>query len=325
MLSLIIAKATDPQFMTSVLVAIAAAATVLTIAMPLVDGDRLASRMKSVAVEREKIRSRERERLAKSQAKVTLRQAPKAYMKQIVDQFKLGDWLGTDTAKQKLTMAGYRGQNAEIAFLFFRLMAPIGFFLFAIFYLFVLKTVNQPFMVLAGLTIFATYIGVKAPEIFLSNAIKKRQISIRQTWPDALDLLLICVESGMSVEQAFRRVSVEVGTASVPLAEELALTTAELSYLSERRQAYENLGARTGLEPVRSITTALIQAERYGTPLGQALRVLAQESRDQRMNEAEKKAAALPPKLTVPMILFFLPVLFAVIITPALVQVFGWK
>src|SRR5207253_2733003 len=126
------------------------------------------------------------------------------------------------------------------------------------------------------------------------NTIKKRQLKVRRSWPDALDLLLICVESGMSIEQAFRRVSTEVGTQCVALAEELALTTAELSYLSERRMAYENLGNRTGLEAVKSVTTALIQAERYGTPLGQALRVLAQESRVIRMNEAEKKAAALP-------------------------------
>ena len=129
----------------------------------------------------------------------------------------------------------------------------------------------------------------------------------------------------MSIEAAFRRVAQEIGTQSIALAEELALTTAELSYLPERRLAYENLGSRTGLEPVKSVMTALIQAERYGTPLGQALRVLAQESRDHRMNEAEKKAAALPPKLTVPMILFFLPVLFVVIMTPAMIQVFGWR
>ena len=177
---------------------------------------------------------------------------------------------------------------------------------------------------MGGVVLF-TYLGLKAPEIFLSNSIKKRQFSIRLAWPDALDLLLICVESGMSIEAAFKRVSSEIGVQSIPLAEELTLTTAELSYLPERRLAYENLGNRTGLEPVKSVVTALIQAERYGTPLGQALRVLSQESRDQRINDAEKKAAALPPKLTVPMILFFLPVLFVVILTPALIQVFGWR
>jgi tight adherence protein C len=133
--------------------------------------------------------------------------------------------------------------------------------------------------------------------------------------------MLICVESGMSVDAAFKKVSEEVGTQSIPLAEELALTTAELSYLQDRRQAYENLATRTNIDGVKAVCTALIQAERYGTPLGQALRVLAQENRDMRMAEAEKKAAGLPPKLTVPMILFFLPVLFVVILGPAAIRV----
>jgi tight adherence protein C len=126
----------------------------------------------------------------------------------------------------------------------------------------------------------------------------------------------------MSMEHACRKVAGEISTQSIPLAEEFALCTAELAYLAERRQAYENLAQRTGLESVKSVSTALIQAERYGTPLGTALRTLAQESRDQRMMAAEKKAASLPPKLTVPMILFFLPVLFIVIMTPAMIQVF---
>jgi tight adherence protein C len=155
----------------------------------------------------------------------------------------------------------------------------------------------------------------------LKNLTKRRQQSIRRAFPDALDLLLICVESGMSIEVAFRRVSQEIGTQSIPLAEEFTLTTAELSYLQDRRSAYDNLAARTNLDGVKAVCTALVQAERYGTPLGTALRVLAQENRDMRMAEAEKKAAALPPKLTVPMILFFLPVLFVVILGPAFIRV----
>jgi tight adherence protein C len=321
---LLYANLTDAQFMARILAAVAAAATVITLAMPLLERGDLNRRMKAVALERERIRARERERLGKESA-VSLRRQPKAYMKQVVEQFQLGKWLGTDDAKQRLTMAGYRGPQAEVAFLFFRLVMPVGCLLFAIFYLFVLKAIDQPTMILIGGVTFTTYMGFKAPEIFLTNATNKRQAAIRLAWPDALDLLLICVESGMSIEAAFRRVAQEIGTQSIALAEELTLTTAELSYLPERRLAFENLGARTGLEPVKSVVTALVQAERYGTPLGQALRVLAQESRDQRMNEAEKKAAALPPKLTVPMILFFLPVLFVVIMTPALIQVFGWR
>ena len=169
--------------------------------------------------------------------------------------------------------------------------------------------------------IAAAYAGIKVPEIFLQNTIQKRQVSMRRAFPDALDLLLICVESGMSIEHAFRKVSNEIGSSSIPLAEELTLTTAELSFLPDRRLAYENFGLRTGLDSIKQIVTVLIQAERYGTPLGQALRVVSQESRDNRMMEAEKKAAALPPKLTVPMIIFFLPVLFAVIMTPAVIQI----
>ncbi len=198
---------------------------------------------------------------------------------------------------------------------------PLASVIAALFYLFVLEVLDSSYLVRFGLVVGAAYAGIKAPELFLVNAAKKRQTEIRKAWPDALDLTLICVESGMAIENAFRKVSTEIATSSVVLAEELALMTAEMSFLPDRRQAYENLVLRTGLEPVKSVATALIQAERYGTPVGQALRVLSQESRDLRMNEAEKKAAALPPKLTVPMILFFLPVLFVVIITPAVIQV----
>ncbi len=324
MIDVISAQLGNPQVLAMVFAGVAATATVITLAMPLVEGDGLNRRMKAVVQERERIRARERERLGKN-ARVSLRREPKAYMKQVVERFKLTRWLGTDSAKQQLMMAGYRGTHAEIAFLFFRLVVPAAALLLSVFYVFVLKAVDLPAIIRLGAVVFATYVGLKAPEIFLSNSIKKRQMSIRIAWPDALDLMLICVESGMSIELAFKRVSGEIGVHSIALAEELTLTTAELAYLSERRLAYENLGARTGLEPVKSTVTALIQAERYGTPLGQALRVLSQESRDQRMNEAEKKAAGLPPKLTVPMILFFLPVLFVVIMTPALIQVFGWK
>ncbi|TDR94686.1 type II secretion system F family protein [Enterovirga rhinocerotis] len=319
-MSQLLLKLSDPQVLAAIFAAVAAAATVITLAMPLLEGDNLGRRMKAVAQERERLRIRDRERLG-SAGRVVLRQEPKAYMKRVVDQFKLGDWLGTETAKSQLVMAGFRGSGAEVTFLFFRLVAPIAFALFAAFYLFVLNDFGQPAILRIAGVILALYLGIKAPELFLKNVIEKRQQSIRKAWPDSLDLLLICVEAGMSIEQAFRRVSEEVGSQSVALAEELTLTTAELSYLQERRAAYENLAKRTGLDAVKSITTALVQAEKYGTPLGQALRVLAQESRDMRMMEAEKKAAGLPPKLTVPMILFFLPVLFVVIMTPAVIQV----
>ena len=295
-------------------------ATVLTLAMPLLERGSLDRRMKQVALEREKLRARERERMARNQ-RINLRQEPKAFMKNVVEQFDLSKYLGVEGAKQKLVMAGYRGPNPQVAFLFFRFVTPIVFFLLALIYLFVIGNFSQPVALRIAAAVFAAYVGIKIPEIYLKNQIAKRQLSIRRAFPDALDLLLICVESGMSIEAAFRRVSEEIGEQSVALAEELVLTGAEMSYLQDRRLAYENLGLRTGLEGVKAVSGALIQAERYGTPVAQALRVLAQENRDMRMNEAEKKANALPPKLTVPMIVFFLPVLFVVILGPAIMQV----
>ncbi len=320
MLSLLFEKLLEMRFLLGLVGGLAVAVTIMTVAAPLLEGDVLNKRMKTVATERDRIRARERDRLVRQKERASLRQEPKAFMRNVVEQFKLGDWLGTENAKKQLATAGFRGQQAEVGFLFFRLVTPIGLFLFALLYLGLINDFGQPFVMQIGFALGAAYLGIKAPEIYLSNATSKRQLSMRRAFPDALDLMLICVESGMSIELAFRKVSTEIGSQSVELAEEFALCTAELSYLSERRQAYENLAARTGLESVKSVCTALIQAERYGTPLGTALRTLAQESRDQRMNEAEKKAAALPPKLTVPMIMFFLPVLFVVILTPAILK-----
>jgi tight adherence protein C len=325
MMDLILHKLVDPQFLFTLMVAVATAATIITLGMTFVEGDNLSRRMRAVSIEREAIRARERERLGKNAGqKVSLRQQPTAYMKKVVDRLNLSSWLGTETAKLRLAMAGYRGKQAETAFLFFRLVSPIGLFLFTLFYAFVVIGDKYSVMVRLIAVVGALYLGIKLPEIFLKNQTSKRQLSMRRAIPDAMDLLLICVESGVSIEHAFRKVAAEVGSQSVALAEELTLTTAELSYLQERRQAFENLANRTGVDAIKAITTALVQAERYGTPVGVALRVLAQESRDHRMNEAEKKAAALPPKLTVPMILFFLPVLFVVILTPALIQIFNW-
>ena len=321
MLDLIYFKLTDPQFLLSTLVAIATMLTILTIAMPLIESDTLSQRMKSVATERERIRARARERLIADKGKHSLRQEPKAYMKQIVERFSLSKWLGTDRAKTQMAMAGFRGPQAEVAFLFFRLVTPVLSLAISAFYTFVVSHFELAVTFKIGIIVLATYFGLKMPELYLKNTIGKRQHSMGRAFPDAMDLLLICVESGMSIEHAFRKVAQEIGVQSIPLAEELSLTTAELSYLPDRRSAYENLGLRTGIDSVKQITTVLIQAERYGTPLGTALRVVAQESRDNRMLLAEKKAAALPPKLTVPMILFFLPVLFAVILTPAIIQV----
>jgi len=309
------------QSLTMIFAAVAAGATVLTLAMPYVFADSLDKRMKAVAIEREKIRQRERERMMQDKQKPALRQSPKQYIQRIVDQFNLSKWVGQEEARLKLVQAGYRGQAPYITYLFFRMVTPAAAFLLTTLYLFAILDFNQPFTIKIGLCIAAAYLGMHLPLMLLKSQIQKRQLSIKRAFPDTLDLLLICVESGMSIEAAFRKVSEEIGSQSVALAEELTLTTAELSYLPDRRQAYENLAKRTDLDGVKSVCMALQQAERYGTPLAQMLRVMAQENRDMRMSEAEKKAAGLPPKLTVPMILFFLPVLFVVILGPAAIKV----
>ena len=315
---------TDPTLVSAVLVGIAVFATLLTIFMPLFERGDLNARMRTVALERDEIRARERARMnaEANQRGGSLRHEHNTSVRQLVEKLNLREALVDANTERKLRTAGLRTQNALNIFLFARFTLPFVFLAAAVFYVFVLDAfADQPTMLRVVVCIVAAYIGFYAPNIYISNRTSKRQKSIRNAWPDALDLLLICVESGVSIEAAFKRVADEVASQSAPLAEELVLTTAELSYLQERRKAYENLGDRTGLETVKSVCQALIQAERYGTPIAQALRVLAQESRDMRMTEAEKKAAALPPKLTVPMILFFLPVIFGVILGPAMMSV----
>ncbi|KRD72861.1 MULTISPECIES: type II secretion system F family protein [Sinorhizobium/Ensifer group] len=314
---------TDPNVVLAVLVSLAVLATFYSLIVPFFERGDLGKRMKSVASEREQIRARERARLADMQGgRASLRGQNNASIRQIVERLNLRTALVDDKTVNRLKMAGFRSQNALNTFLFARFCLPFLFLLVALVYIFGLGNfAEKPLMVRLFFAIGFAYLGFYAPNIIVANAVSKRQASIRRAWPDALDLLLICVESGVSMELAMRRVADEIAAQSQPLAEELVLTTAELSFLPERRAALENLGLRTGLEEVRSVVQALIQADRYGTPIAQALRVLAQESRDQRMNAAEKKAAALPPKLTVPMILFFLPVLVAVILGPAGIQV----
>lgn len=316
---------TSPQFVIAILVSVSVFATLFTILTPMLGGNELRSRMKTVATERDEIRARERARLAaeKQQNRGTLRmEAKEGGVRRIVERLDLKNALADQATIDKLRAAGFRGQQPLNVFLFLRLVLPFVFLVLAAVYVFVLGGLADKSTAIRIVAVIGFgYLGFYAPNIYVNNKATKRKQSIQRAWPDALDLMLICVELGMSIEAAFRKVSEEIGTQSIPLAEELVLVGAELSFLQERRMAYENMANRTGLESVKSVSQALVQAERYGTPVGQALRVLAAESRDQRMNEAEKKAAALPPKLTVPMILFFLPVLFGVILGPAGIQI----
>jgi tight adherence protein C len=314
-----------PQIVVTLLAAVAAFATALTVLMPVLARDRLSTRMQVMATERDKMRAARLADLSKKEGAGRLRVTPKGFMQDIVDRFDLRSLFDSEEVRDKLKMAGLRGQAPLVTYMFFRVAMPIIIAICALLYLFVIADYDYPALVKLGLAVGAGYFGYYVPNMFIENLVQRRQTSIKNFFPDALDMLLICVQSGMSIEAAFAKVSNEVGSQSLELAEELSLTTAELSYLQERRQAFENLGKRTGISGIKAVATALIQAERYGTPIGQALRVMARENRDMRMAEAEKKAAALPPKLTVPMIIFFLPVLFVVILGPAIIQVFKYN
>ncbi len=310
----------DQNFMISAAVAIFAFATIVTIGLPMIERNQLGTRMKAVSERREELRVRHHAQL-KTGKRALRTTEPLTFMKQVVDRLKLSNILESPNTREKLARAGFRGQAPVVTFLFFRFVMPFIVFAAALFYLFVVTHFSWSPLMKMGAAFGGAALGFYLPDLFVSNKIQHRQQSIMHAFPDALDLLLICVESGMSIEGAFTRVSGEVGSQSVELAEEFGLTTAELSYLPDRRQAFDNLARRCGHSGVKAVAAALNQAEKYGTPLGQALRVTAKENREMRMSEAEKKAAALPAKLTVPMIVFFLPCLFVVILGPAIMRV----
>ncbi|WP_150525191.1 type II secretion system F family protein [Roseibium sediminis] len=310
------------QIIASFVVMISVTATLYVVVTPLFERDGLKDRMKNVALERDRIRQRERARLAgdgKNSRKNLRGTQPTARMKELTDRFNLQATINDASVKTRLAQAGFRGPGPIYKYALARVFAPPALFVAALFYSAVI--IKQPFGLALLIAAVFGAIGYYVPNIYLKNTITKRQKSIGRAWPDALDLMLICVEAGMSVEVAMQRVADEIGVQSGDLAEELTLTTAELSYLQERRAAYENLARRTGMENVKNVVMALIQAERYGTPVAKALRAMADDNREARMQEAEKKAASLPPKLTVPMIVFFLPVLFVIIMAPAIMQV----
>jgi tight adherence protein C len=319
-----VAALMKPEVLITFLAAGAVFATALTILLPALSRDRLTSRMQVMAIEREQMRAARVAELGKKDG-TKLRATPKAFMLEVVEKFGIREQFDTEEVRDKLKMAGLRGQAPLITYMFFRLAMPLIVTVCSLIYLFFFADYDYPPFVKIGVSVGAGYIGYFLPNMFIENQVQRRQTSVKNAFPDSLDMLLICVQSGMSIEASFGKVANEVGNTSIELAEELSLTTAELSYLQERRQAFENLGKRTGIAGIKAVCTALIQAERYGTPVGQALRVMAKENRDMRMAEAEKKAAALPPKLTVPMIIFFLPVLFVVILGPAIIQVFEYK
>jgi tight adherence protein C len=312
---------TDPVTLASGFAAVATFATVLTLAAPAFSGDKLTSRLKAVSNRREELRKKSRAALEGEAAKKTIRRRDTSMLKKFVDMLDLQKMLEDPNVVKKLMQAGLRGPRPVSIFYFCRFALPLVFGIGAFVYIWLINDYGLQMQMKIGIVAVAFAAGFYGPNIYLTNLAQKRRTSIMRAFPDSLDMMLICVEAGMSIEQAFARVGEEIGTASPELAEELGLTTAELSYLQDRRAAYYNLAERTNHPGVKGVAMALVQAEKYGTPLGSALRVMAKENRDMRITEAEKKAAALPAKLTVPMIVFFLPVLFLVILGPAFIKI----
>ncbi|WP_288760193.1 type II secretion system F family protein, partial [uncultured Brevundimonas sp.] len=312
---------TDPRNLLSMGVGVAVFATVLTLLSTVMGQADLNKRMKAVSERRDELRRRSRAAIQGGpQGTGGLRQTDEGFKKRVVERLNLTKLLEDPKVVDQMAQAGFRGPRPVTAFYFFRFATPFVFMALTAFYLFVVNDFGLPVMMRVTASMAAAVAGFYAPNIYLSNLISKRRTSIMQAFPDALDLLLICVESGMSIEAAIQKVSAEIGGTSIELAEELSLLAAELSYLPDRRMAYDNLGRRNNHPGVKAVATAMTQAETYGTPLASALRVMAKENRELRLSAAEKKAAALPAQLTVPMIVFFLPVLFIVILGPAIIN-----
>lgn len=319
----IVALLTNSDFLIAVLAAISAGAIVFTFGAQFTETKDMKQRIKKVAVERERLRVEEISRLRGEDKSARKRAESSDTVKKVVEKFDLKKAFADENTALKLARAGYRGPSAVTTFVFLRFVVPLIMTAIALFYFVFIFNKEGPLYLSITYAIGAGIVSSYLPVILLQNQATKRQQSIRRSWSDALDLILLCVESGMSIEHAFQKVAQEIALQSPELGEELTLTTAELSFLDRRSRAYENLANRVPLDEVKSVTTALIQSDKYGTSVGSSLRIMAEEGREMRMMAAEQKAAALPPKLTVPLILFFLPVLFIMIMTPALITAFA--
>ena len=297
---------------------IAAFASVMAVATMFMQNDQFVARRRAVAFKRDELQIQQRD--AYQQRRRLQPTRSESMMRSILKRLRLDDMLEQKDLKRRLIQAGWRSGSAPVTFTFVRLLMPLGLAALTVFYTFSLfpDWTTQSKFLAGGVGLGFGYL---LPTIFLTNAVQKRQKILTRAFPDALDLMVICVEAGMSIEAAFNKVSEEMAESAPLMAEEMGLTAAELAFLGDRRAAYENLAERTGLATFRSLTTTLLQSEKYGTPVATGLRVIAQENRDARLSAAEKKAAALPAQLTVPMIIFFLPVLFIVIAGPAGIQV----
>jgi tight adherence protein C len=301
----------------TILIGVAAAAAFLAIYAAVTIKDPMAKRVKSLNARREELKAGIMSGGRKRQSLVQRTDATDK-MKGTLEGMKVLQESQVKDIQRRLAQAGMRNKELAVAVIFARMCLPIVFGLIGVvaFYWTDMFPDWGSFKRFMGFAVLVL-VGYKAPEIFLSNRATKRTAAIRKGLPDALDLLVICAEAGLTVDAAFNRVARELGRAYPELGDEFALTAIELSFLTERRQAFENLAYRVDLDSIRGVVTTMVQTERYGTPLSSALRVLSAEFRNERMMRAEEKAARLPAIMTIPLILFILPVLFIVILGPA--------
>ena len=300
----------------AVLAGLGVLVTLLVLGQALLPEDSMSSRVKGHLRRRDHLR---RDRLQVRQRIANLRSSPVGPLRTLLARLKLLSGEEARRSAELLTHAGWRARDALTVLMALRVGMPVVFGLIA--FAVVMLHPDMPLLMRAGAVVGAAFSGAYTPILVLRRIIARRQHRIRRQLPDSLDLLVICAEAGLSLDAALTRVARDLGPAAPQLADELGLTAVELGFLPNRRQALQNLARRTDLPAIRGVVNTLVQTERYGTPLAQALRVLAAEFREERMLKAEEKAARLPAILTVPMIIFILPTLFVVLIGPAMVRV----
>ena len=292
-----------------VLVALYAATTVR---------DPMAKRVKALNDRREQLKAGITASTSKRRAKLVQKNESADRMRAFLQSLKVLQDSQLKQAQIKLLQAGIRHKDWAVAVIFGRLVLPIVLGLPMLYIVYGTEAFADWSPIKAyGLVAGTLILAYKGPDLYLKNKITKRSDAIRKGLPDALDLLVICAEAGLTVDAAFNRVARELGRGYPELGEEFSLTSIELGFLTDRRQAFENLAMRVDLDAIKGVVTTMIQTEKYGTPLASALRVLSAEFRNERMMRAEEKAARLPAIMTVPLILFILPTLFVVILGPA--------
>ncbi len=308
----------DVVLVGTIMAGLAALATMFAIYTALTIKDPMAKRVKALNERRDELKAGIVTSGSKKRASLVRKTDTTDAVKDQLGRLNVLQQSQLEEVQQKLAHAGFRNKELAVIIIGLRAVAPIvlGVLAFLVIYVADYFPDWGPIKRLGALSVMV-FAGYKGPELYLSNQSSKRTKEIQKGLPDALDLLVICAEAGLTVDAAFNRVAKELGRAYPELGDEFALTAIELSFLSERKMAFDNLAYRVDLEAVKGVVTTMIQTERYGTPLASALRVLSAEFRNERMMRAEEKAARLPAIMTVPLILFILPVLFIVILGPA--------